>query len=115
MITIKSDEEIKLRLDEPSYKSIIESMYEDCPIFAEKVQAKHLKWIARVFVRSGSDHKGSKIPFGYQLRYQFRIITLGFDVGISEIKIAESHDEFLDLMNEVRKNPEMFNIEYQGK
>jgi hypothetical protein len=115
MIIIKSEKEIKQRLDEPSYKSIIDLMYEDCPVFAKKVNAKHMEWIARVVVGSGSNHKGSKIPFGFLLRFQFRIITFGYDVGISEIKMAESHDEFLDLMNEVRKNPKVYNVEYHKK
>jgi len=73
-----------------------------------------MEWIARVFVRNESNHNGLKFPFGILLRYQFQIITHGYDVSISEIKVAESHNEFLDLMNEVRKNPEMFNVEYPG-
>ena len=115
MIVIKSDREIEHFLDKPSFNSIVENMQKDCPAFSESINSKDNEWIGRVICWTGSDHEGSMIPFGYLLRYQFRKILIGYDVGISEIKIPESTDEFLDLMNEVKRNPEVFNVSYTGK
>jgi len=115
MITLPSNAEIENFLDQPALKYIDEQMQKDCPEFSKMVKAKDNEWIGRVLVMTGSDHEGSMIPHGYLLRYQFKKTDTGYVMGIRELRIPESTDEFLDLMNEVRKNPEMFNIEYYGK
>jgi len=115
MITIKSDKEIDQYLDKPSRIYLIEQMKKDCLEFSKTTDFKENEWIAKVIVLTGSDHEGSKIPLGLLLRYQFKQIAIGYDMGIREVKIPESTDEFLDLMNEVRKNPEVFNVVYNGK
>jgi hypothetical protein len=115
MIIVKSDIEFKQFLDEPSFNSIVELMHKDCPEFAESVNAKEYEWIGRIMCMAGSDHPGSKIPYGYLFRYQFRKIPIGYDMGISEIRIPESTDEFLDLFNEIKRDPENFNLIYTGK
>ena len=115
MIVIKTDKAIKQFLDEASFKSITEKMYSDCPEFAESINPKEGEWIGRVICTTGSDQDGSNIPFGYLLRYQFRVIDIGYDLGIKDIKIAESTDEFLDLINEIKRNPAVFNVNSTGK
>jgi hypothetical protein len=115
MIRIKTDTEIKEYLDELTHEFIIEQMKKDCPEFAKSVNSKPNEWIWRIILMTGSTHEGSVIPFGYLLRYQFRKIAIGYDMGIREIVIAENTDEFLDLINDVKRNPEMFNLTYVGK
>ncbi len=115
MITLKSDTEINQILDKLSHKFLVDQMLKDCPVFAKTINPKENEWIGRVLFLAGSNHEGSVIPFGFLLRYQFKKIALGYDMGIREIKIPESMDEFLDLMNDVKKNPEMFNLNYKGK
>lgn len=115
MITLKSDTEISQILDELSHKIIIGQMQKDCPEFTKSISSKENEWIGRVMFMDGSKHEGSVIPFGFLLRYQFRKIAIGFDMGIREIRIPESMDEFLDLMNDIKINPDMFNLIYKGK
>jgi len=115
MISLKSDSEFKQILDEFSHKFIIDQMQKDCPVFAETINSKENEWIGRVMFMAGSNHEGSVIPFGFLLRYQFRKIAIGYDMGIREIRIPESMDEFLDLMNDIKQNPDMFNLIYKGK
>jgi len=115
MITAKTDNEIQESLDELTHKFIIELMQKDCPIFANSINCENNEWIGRIILLDSSTHKNSLIPFGILLRYQFRKIDIGYDMGIREIKIPETSDEFLDLMNEIKRNPDMFNLIYIGK
>jgi len=41
---------------------------------------------------------------GFLLHYQYCKLPICFDIGIREIRLAESMDGFLDLYNEVKKN-----------
>ena len=79
------------------------------------VNSKDEEWIGRVMVMSGSDHEGSMIPYGYLLRYQFKKTAVGYLMGIRELRIPESTDEFLDIMIDVKGNPSNFNTVYMGK
>jgi len=115
MITVKSDKEIIETLDKRSHKFIIEQMQKDCPEFAKTINSKEDEWIGRIIFMAGSNHEDSMIPYGFLLRYQFRKIKIGYDMGIREIQIPESTDEFLDLMNDIKRNPEVFNLIYKGK
>lgn len=111
MITLKSDSDIQTLLDKPSYGSIINLMMKDCMQYSQKYGAKEREWIPRVLLGHGSHHEGSTITFGFLLNYQFRRLPICFDVGIREIRIAESMDDFLDLYNEVKKDPTIINKE----
>jgi hypothetical protein len=110
MIILKSEKYLEQYLDEPTLNYITEFMKKDCQEFTSETTVDKNVWIGKVHCMSGSHHEGSMIPHGFLLRYQFRKISIGYDLGIQEIKIAESSDDFLDLMNEVRKNPSVFNV-----
>ena len=109
MITLKSDFDIQTLLDKPSYFSIIEFIKKDCLAYSQKFGAKENEWIPRVIVAKGSDHEGSKIPYGFLLHYQFCYLVMCYDIGIREIRLAESMDDFLDLYNEIQKDPSITN------
>ena len=115
MINLTSNAEIEKFLDKPSLDYIDEQMQKDCPEFSKMVNSKDEEWIGRVIVLSGSDHEGSMIPYGYLLRYQFKKTAVGYLMGIRELRIPESTDEFLDIMIEVKGNPSNFNMVYMGK
>ena len=115
MINLTSNTEIEKFLDQPTLDYIDEQMQKDCPEFSKMVNSKDNEWIGRVMVMAGSDHEGSMIPHGYLLRYQFKKTDMGYMMGIRELRIPESTDEFLDLMLEVKGNPSMFNLVYKGK
>ena len=115
MINLTSNTEIEKFLDKPSLDYIDEQMQKDCPEFSKMVNSKYEEWIGRVMVMSGSDHEGSMIPYGYLLRYQFKKTAVGYLMGIRELRIPESTDEFLDIMIEVKGNPSNFNTVYMGK
>jgi hypothetical protein len=47
------------------------------------------------------------------------LVTLGHlltgpDIGIREIRMAESMDDFLDLYNEIQKDPSILNMQKGG-
>jgi len=109
MITLKSESDIQTLLDRPSHGSIIELMKKDCMDYTQKFGAKEKEWIPRIIVSGGSDHEGSKIKHGFILNYQFQRLPICFDIGIRDIRIAETTDEFLDLYNEIRHDPTIKN------
>jgi len=111
MITLKSDSGIQKLLDKPSHMAIIEFMMKDSMNYAQKFGAKEMAWIPRVIVSQGSDHQGSTIKHGFLLSYMFRHLFNCFDVGIRNIRIAETTDEFLDLYNEIKNDPTIENKE----
>ena len=109
MITLKSDSDIQSLLDKPSFFSIIDMMKRDCVNYSQKFRIKNDEWIPRVIVSNGSEHEGSRTKYGFRLDYQFRLLTDLFDVGIREMRLAESSDEFLDLYSEIKKDPTIKN------
>jgi hypothetical protein len=111
MISLKSDADIQMYFNKSSHEFIIEQMKKDCPVFANQIGAGDYEWIGRVMLHEGSKHEGSKIQYGFLLRYQFRKINIGFDMGIREIIVAESMDELLDLINDIKKDDSVFNKE----
>ena len=115
MIILTTNTEIEKFLDQPSLDYIDEQMKKDCPKFSKMINAKDNEWVGRVIVMFGSEHQGSMIPHGYLLRYQFMKTDLGYMMGILELRIPESMDEFLDIMIEVKGNPSNFNLVYKGK
>lgn len=115
MQTLTTDQEIQEYLDYHSLEFLIETLRRDSFEFYDNCDGKENEWIARVMLMKGLEHNGSTTSFGFLLRYQFQRILEGFDVGIREIKVPESIDEFLDLFNEVNHNSMFFNLEYYGK
>lgn len=111
MQIIKTEQQQQELLDKPSLNSIIDFMQKDAPDYFNQIKGKENEWIARIVLMKGSMHDGSKIPFGYLLRYQFRKISIGYDMGIREIKVPGDMDEFLDLMNEINSSADVFNKE----
>ncbi|HEY3369345.1 MAG TPA: hypothetical protein VGK10_00775 [Prolixibacteraceae bacterium] len=111
MITLNSDSDIQTLLDQLSYGSVIDLMIKDCMAYTQKYGAKEMEWIPRVVVSPGSTHEGSKTTYGLSLHYQFRRLPICFDMGIREIRLAESTDDFLDLYNEIRLDPNIINKE----
>lgn len=55
-----------------------------------------------VILAKGSDHEGSTTTSGLVLHYQFRRLPICFDIGIRDIRLAETTDDFLDLYNEIQ-------------
>lgn len=111
MITLKSDSDIQTLLDKLSYASIIELMLRDCLEYSQKFRTRKNEWIPRLILARGSDHEGSTTTYGLLLHYQFRKLPICFDMGISKIRMAESMDDFLDLYNEIQKDPSIKNKE----
>lgn len=107
MKLITTDQEIEEFLDKPSLNSIRELMTKDAPAYFDKINGKDYVWIPRLLLLHGSPHKGSKIQFGCSLLYLFRRLPVGFDMGIKEIKIMESMNEFLDSFNEINSDPNL--------
>lgn len=115
MRTLTTDQELQKFFDYKSFEFLIETMQEDSFEFYNKIDGKENEWIARIMLMKGLEHHGLTTSYGFLLRYQFRRISNGFDVGIREIKVPESIDEFLDLFNEVNHNDVCLNLEYYGK
>jgi hypothetical protein len=115
MHTLTTDEKIQELFDNRSYEFLIEVMQSDSIAFYDKIEGKENEWIARIMLMKGPNHVGSTTPYGFLLRYQFQRILDVFDVGIREIKVPESMDELLDLLNEVNHNSMFFDMEYYGE
>lgn len=115
MQTLTTDQEIQELFDGKSLEFLIETLQNDSEVFYNKIDGKENEWIARIMLMKGLEHYGSTTSHGFLLRYQFQRILDGFDVAIREIKVPESMDEFLDLMNEVKFDDRFINLEYYGR
>lgn len=115
MRTLTTDQEIQEHFDDKSFEFLIETLQNDSEVFYKRNDNKENEWIARIMLIKGLKHHRSSTSYGFLLRYQFQRILYEFDVAIREIKVPESMDEFLDLMNEIKYDDKFFNLEYYGK
>lgn len=109
MITLKSESDIQTLLDQLSYGAIMDLMMKDCMEYSQKQEVKEMEWIPRLILSKGSDHKDSTTTYGLLVHYQFRRLPICFDMGIREIRLAESTDDFLDLYNVINLDPSITN------
>ncbi|GEM_PF-2156041 len=113
MIKIDNQKDLETKLDKPSLVYIREIMLKDAKTFSLQNCIKDSNWYGRILVLGGSNHEGSKIPHGFLLRYQFRMLKENaFDNGIREIILAENSDDLLDLMNNSKNNPAFFETRF---
>jgi len=115
MQTLTTEKKIQELFDDKSFEFLIETLQNDSEVFYNKIEGKENEWIARIMLVKGLEHHGSTTSHGFLLRYQFQRILDEFDVAIREIKVPESMDEFLDLMNDIKYDDKFFNLEYYGK
>ncbi len=115
MQTLTTDQEILELFDDKSFELLIETLQRGSIEFYNKIDGKENEWIARIMLMKGLEHHGSTTSHGFLLRYQFQRILDEFDIAIREIKVPESMDEFLDLMNDIKYDDKFFNLEYYGK
>lgn len=115
MHTLTTDQEIQELFDDKSLEFLIDTMKNDSSTYYNKINGRENEWVARIMLMKGLEHFGSTTTNGFLLRYQFRSLLIEFEVGVREIKVPESMDEFLDLMNDIKYDNGFFNVEYYGK
>jgi len=105
MIILNTEEKITNFLDEESMNVIMQAMEDDATTFLNKIHRSHRKnWVGRVSLFSGADHEDSQIPLGFLLHYACRETSEGMEMGVIEIKIPQSSDEYSVLQLEVNTN-----------
>lgn len=115
MYTLTTQEEIQELFDDKSLEFLIDTLKNDSETFYNKINGKENEWIARIMLMKGLEHQGSTTTHGFLFRYQFQRILDEIDVAVTEIKVPESMDELLDLMNDIKYDNRFFNVEYYGK